>query len=194
MRSGRLIIASLAVAIAAGVAVTSYRAAHRTMRLEPTRLGEPSPPIHRESFIGKKLPSFSAVDLNGHTISPATLAGHVAVINIWATWCKPCLIELPRMERDIWQQQQPAVIVVGVARGQDAGVVGNFNAAHVTYSLVPDPDLSITRLFGDERGIPRTYVAGRDGRIVYEAMGYSSGRIRQTRRGREEGSRSRLKP
>lgn len=63
------------------------------------------------------------------------------------------------MEKEIWREYQPTVVLVGVARGENDALFRTFNdQAHVTYSIVPDPERAITRLFGSNSGIPRTYV------------------------------------
>ena len=84
--------------------------------------------------------------------------------------------ELPRIEREIWQQYRPTVVVLGVARGEGVSTLRPFAVqALLTYSVVPDAGRSITRLFGADSSIPRTYVVGRNGTIVYQTLGYMPG-------------------
>src|SRR5215204_3051707 len=49
--------------------------------------------------VGAHVPAYSAPDLHGDSISLASLAGKVVVLNVWATWCTPCRVEMPALER-----------------------------------------------------------------------------------------------
>ena len=123
--------------------------------------------------MGRWVPEFAAVDQNGQRVATAALRGRVAVINVWATWCQPCLAELPRVEREIWQRFQRDVTVIAVARGESAAKIRDFNRTmNLTFSLVGDPRQKITRQFGGDDMIPRTYVIDRSGVVVHQAIGY----------------------
>ena len=53
--------------------------------------------------VGQTVPAFSVKTLDGETVSRESLKGKVVLLNLWATWCGPCIAEMPRMEKDIWQ-------------------------------------------------------------------------------------------
>lgn len=59
-----------------------------------TGLGR-DPRLIPSPLVGKSLPSFSATTLNGETFSSAQLAGRPAIVNVWASWCVPCIEEHP---------------------------------------------------------------------------------------------------
>src|SRR5215210_4456139 len=77
-----------------------------------------------ESFTreGQQMPAFSFTTLDGKKVSVAELRGKVVYVNFWATWCPPCLAEMPRMEREIWQKYKssPDFFMVAIAREQTA--------------------------------------------------------------------------
>ena len=138
----------------------------------------PAPP--REDLVGLHAPDFDAVTVSGGTVSSRDLRGKVAIVNIWATWCEPCREELPRLEREIWVPRKKDVVVLAIARGETEARIREFNkTAGLTFLLVPDRDRRLTRMFGGADAIPRTYVIGRDGRIVHQTIGYTPASFNQ---------------
>src|SRR6202011_2004175 len=80
---------------------------------ERPRLGEfipNSPPI--------PAPTISLVDLAGNTVSLSDFAGRLVLINLWATWCEPCLREMPSLER---MQSRLGDKITVVAVSEDRG-------------------------------------------------------------------------
>jgi peroxiredoxin len=168
MSRARLLLFGVLLAIAAVAALVSSRIATAPLDLEP-----PQPPP-REDLIGRTVPAFSGTTIDGDEVSNKSLVGRPAVINVWATWCRPCVEELPRVEQEIWRKHGDKITVLAVARGESSEVVRKFNEqARFTFSLLPDPSRTITRLFGGDDSIPRTYVVGRSGSIVYQSFGYT---------------------
>ena len=91
-----------------------------------------------------------------------------------ATWCGPCQLEMPLLEKDIWQKYKssPDFAMVAIAREQTKDTVVTFEAKHkFTYPLAYDPNRAVYAKFADS-GIPRAYVVDRKGRIVYRTVGY----------------------
>lgn len=126
---------------------------------------------------GQKMPAFSFQTLDGGRSSVEGLKGKVVFVNFWATWCPPCLAEMPRMEREIWQRfkSSPDFFMVAIAREQTADEIRPFlKQNRLTFPAAPDPAREVYRLFG-EGGIPRSYVVGRDGRILFQSVGYDEG-------------------
>lgn len=124
--------------------------------------------------IGEKMPAFSVHEISGPTFSTARERGKVVVVNFWATWCGPCQVEMPKLETDIWDKYKsnPQFAMVAIAREQTKDVVAKFQQHHpYTFPLAYDPDRSVYKQFAD-LGIPRTYVVGKHGRIVFQSVGY----------------------
>jgi thiol-disulfide isomerase/thioredoxin len=126
---------------------------------------------------GQQMPAFSFTTLGGAKSSIAELKGKVVYVNFWATWCPPCLAEMPRMEREVWQRYKssPDFYMVAIAREQTADEIAPFMKRNrLTFPAAPDPEREVYRLFGNG-GIPRSYVVGRDGRILFQSVGYDAG-------------------
>lgn len=126
--------------------------------------------------IGDMAPTFSVQETSGDTFSIVAERGKVVLVNFWATWCGPCQVEMPMLEKQIWQKYKssPDFAMIGIARQESRETVSDFQKHHsFTYPLAYDPDRSAYKLFADS-GIPRVYVIDRHGRIVFQSMGYSS--------------------
>ena len=124
--------------------------------------------------VGDQMPAFTVNDSDGKTFSLKAQRGKVVVLNFWATWCGPCKFEIPRLERDIWQQYKadPNFVMMAIAREQtDKEIVPFRTGSHFTYPIASDPKRSTYGLFA-ESGIPRSYVVDGDGKILFQTVGY----------------------
>ena len=133
--------------------------------------------IESYTRVGQAMPAFSFTTLDGKRSSVEELKGKVVFVNFWATWCPPCLAEMPRMEREVWQKFKaaPDFYMVAIAREQTEEEIAPFlKKNRLTFPAAPDPEREVYRLFGNG-GIPRSYVVGRDGRILFQSVGYTAG-------------------
>ena len=129
------------------------------------------------THVGDRMPHISVQKVSGDSFSYADDEGKVLVVNFWATWCGPCQIEMPRLQKDIWEKynSSPSFAMIAIAREQTQDVVVAFQKKHsiFTFPMAIDPHRSTYSLFADS-GIPRTYVVDRHGTIVYQSLGYGS--------------------
>ena len=92
----------ISLIVIAAAAITMYWMAHRSFVVKRAMIVGPLPRIPpHESLIGRMAPDFAGVDQDGRAVSTASLRGQVVMLNVWATWCKPCVEELPRIEKEI---------------------------------------------------------------------------------------------
>ncbi len=124
---------------------------------------------------GQQIPEFSIVSVEGQKISPATLKGNVVLINFFATWCSPCIKELPFLQKKVWEKYRKrndfSLLVVG--RGHDVTTIIKFqNKYEFDLPFYPDKDKSIYGLFANKY-IPRNYIIDKEGKIVYQSTGYT---------------------
>ena len=118
--------------------------------------------------IGKPAPEFVMSD-GTQTVDLNKLRGKVVVLNLWATWCAPCVEELPSLLA--LQQKVPTLAVIGVSTDQDETVYRKFLVQHhVDVTTVRDADAQVNALYGTVM-IPETYIIDRKGVIRRKFIG-----------------------
>jgi cytochrome c biogenesis protein CcmG/thiol:disulfide interchange protein DsbE len=118
--------------------------------------------------IGKPAPEFVISD-GLQTVDLNKLRGKVVVLNLWATWCAPCVEELPSLLA--LQQKIPSLAVIGVSTDQDEAVYRKFLVQHhVDVLTVRDADAQVNNLYGTVL-IPETYIIDRQGIIRRKFIG-----------------------
>lgn len=118
-------------------------------------------------------PDFTRPDLAGKPVHLADYRGKVVLLNFWASWCGPCLEEMPRFSA--WQRTYGAagLRIVGVSMDDDPAPVKQLLARHpVTYPVVMG-DAKLGDTFGGVLGLPLTYLVDRRGQIVARYQGES---------------------
>ena len=122
----------------------------------------------RPGQIDRVAPVFALND-GEHAVDLHNLRGHVVLLNFWATWCAPCIEELPSLEA--LQQALPQVRVVAVATDEDAGSYHAFlERQAIPLLTVFDASQSSNTLYGTFR-FPETYVIDKTGLIRRKFIG-----------------------
>ena len=118
--------------------------------------------------IGKAAPQFVVND-GVQTVDLSKLRGKVVVLNLWATYCAPCVEELPSLLA--LQRKMPQLAVVAVSTDQDDTVYRQFLVKHhVDVLTVRDADMRVNQMYGTSL-IPETYIIDRDGVIRRKLIG-----------------------
>jgi peroxiredoxin len=117
-------------------------------------------------------PPVEAALLDGAAFRLADYRGRVVVLNFWATWCPPCLAEIPGFVRLQEELRDDGVVFVGVAMDEGgAAAVAPFAERHgITYPLVLD-DGALAARFGGVAALPTTLLIDRAGRVRYRHEG-----------------------
>jgi thiol-disulfide isomerase/thioredoxin len=152
------IVGSIVLALGLGLAVASH---FMTDQLFPV-------------FVGSQVPEFRAKELG--TPKYKTLAdykGQVMLLNIWATWCEPCRMEIPSLER--LQQAYGAkglkIVAVSIDDYVSEDSIRRYaNNFGVTFEILHDPTHAIERSF-QATGYPETFVVGPEGTIRKKIIG-----------------------
>lgn len=127
-----------------------------------------------KTMIGQPAPGFSATTLGGETFQLADLRGCVVWVNFFATWCGPCMTELPRLQREVWDRWEAnrEFMLLAIGREHNLADLSGFRAQHkFSLPLVADPEREIFNRYA-RKSIPRNYIIDREGRIVHQSLGY----------------------
>jgi peroxiredoxin len=124
--------------------------------------------------IGQVAPDFDIATIDGNRMKLSDLRGKVVVLNFFATWCGPCMTELPYLEKNVWQvfKDKPfALVVIGQEETEEK--LKSFRQEHgFTFPMAADPDKIVYAKYAT-KSIPRTYVISPEGVIVYQVAGFN---------------------
>ena len=110
--------------------------------------------------------------LAGETLDLADYRGQVVLVNFWATWCAPCRIEMPELDRYLQAHQADNFALLAVNAGEPAARAAEYLAEFdYTFTIILDEDGAIDDYFGGVRGMPTSYVLNGDGEVVYQHVG-----------------------
>jgi thiol-disulfide isomerase/thioredoxin len=126
--------------------------------------------------VGKPAPPFTLERLGGGTVSLSELRGKVVVLDFWATWCKPCLVEIPYLTR-IAQELGPRGLVLVAANRDEPPQAAKAEVGIFVAQKAPDfgpfvafADDEMTRRYGVE-ALPTLFLIDRDGRLISRHRG-----------------------
>lgn len=127
-------------------------------------------------------PGFSLPDLTGKKIRLKDFRGKLVFLNFFATWCGPCREEMPGMERLFRTHRDKDLVVLGVNLQESAKAVKPFvQELKLSFPIVLDSEGAASREYG-VRALPVSFLIGRDGNIVWRAIGgrdWESAKARQ---------------
>ncbi len=118
--------------------------------------------------IGRPAPLFTIADPT-HSVDLAQYRGHIVVLNLWATWCAPCVEELPSLLA--LEKRNPQLAIIAISTDQDDQIYHRFLVQHhVDLVTVRDADGRINALYGTVQ-IPETYIIDRNGVLRRKFIG-----------------------
>jgi cytochrome c biogenesis protein CcmG/thiol:disulfide interchange protein DsbE len=125
--------------------------------------------------VGSKAPPFAAKTVDGtkRTKTLADYKGKVVLLNVWATWCEPCRVEMPSIEKLHREFGDRGLSVVALSvddPGQETRIVDFTKELGLSFEVLHDPDKAITRSY-QITGYPETFVIARDGTIRKKVIG-----------------------
>jgi len=123
--------------------------------------------------VGSAAPNFHAVDLDkGDSVTLDKYKGQVVLVNIWATWCEPCRVEMPAMERlqDSLAGSGLKIVAVSIDEAEPSVVRAFRREMGLTFEILQDRTRAIERVY-QTTGVPESFVLNREGRIVKKVIG-----------------------
>jgi len=122
--------------------------------------------------LGEPAPNFQLRDLNGQPVALSDLRGKVVLLNFWATWCGPCRVEMPAMERlySAFSRKDFEILAVSTD-AQGAAVTRPFQQEnHLTFPILHDADYRVGLTYG-ARTLPMTFMVDRQGIVRHQIFG-----------------------
>ena len=110
--------------------------------------------------LNQNIPKFNFIDSEGKTVSIDDYKGKVILINFFATWCGPCMTEMPYLQNDIWNTLKD-------------------NKQFIILSFGRDHNQKEIDKFIDTKKIPRNYLVDQNGKVVYASTGFSTEEFEQ---------------
>jgi peroxiredoxin len=109
--------------------------------------------------VGESAPSFTLPQRGGGSVDLASLRGHVVVVNFWATWCAPCVAEMPSLDRLHRALSRDGLVVLGVSVDEDEAALTAFlEKGGLTLKVLRDPGGAVASGAYRTTGYPETFV------------------------------------
>ena len=137
------------------------------------RGGEAGPAPGRAVLkVGSPAPNFQLWDLGGKPVSLTDYQGGVVLVNFWATWCGPCKVEMPAMEKLYREFNRPDFEILAVSTdAQGAAVTRPFrDEMGLTFPILHDSDFRVGMTYG-ARTLPMSFLIDRQGKVTHRIFG-----------------------
>ena len=132
----------------------------------------PAPKADVGPRVGQPLADFTLPDMDGKPVQLTALQGRVVFINVWTTWCPPCIEEMPTIQR-LYEQLHPKGLEI-LAINMDAlgrqTVEPFLDRRRLTFPVLLDPESRTERLYGTA-GVPESFIVDKAGRLVEKIVG-----------------------
>ena len=140
--------------------------------LSLTLVAQKPDPGSFKTKVGDQVPAFSFETYDGVTMTNKDLEGKIVLLNFWATWCGPCVKEMPGLNDFVATQSSDDFVVIALARQQDNATIKPFiDKNGYDFTFVADVDKKVYANFA-EKSIPRNVVLDADGKIIFQLLGY----------------------
>lgn len=130
-----------------------------------------APPI--AGLTGKEAADFKLKDISGKEFNLQGLRGKVVLLDFWATWCAPCLVELPHIEKLHREFKDKGLVVLGINAEEGEVASAFMKEKGYTFPTLVDTEGTVAELYGVE-AIPQVFVIGKDGKVATHYFGTKS--------------------
>jgi len=147
----------------------------------PSPSGESDPPF-KNPLADKQAPAFTLRDTTGKKVSLADYKGKAVILDFWATWCAPCKVEIPWLEKLHDQYASQGLEVLGISEDdldlddkaallkQKQEIADSAMKLHINYPVLID-DKEVSKPYGGIDALPTTFFVDRNGKVVAATVG-----------------------
>jgi peroxiredoxin len=121
---------------------------------------------------GRPAPNFTLPGLDGKMVSLSDYQGHVVLLNIWATWCLPCVDEMPSMEA-LYQElkdEKFEILAISIDEMATEAVAPFMKKNNLSFPALLDPEGTIKSVY-QITGVPESFIINRQGILVEKIIG-----------------------
>jgi thiol-disulfide isomerase/thioredoxin len=122
-------------------------------------------------------PSFITRDINGEIIDIAGQQDKIVMLNFWATWCSPCMAEMPHLQELKDKYKDDLVFIsINVDEARNASKIKPFlRRQGYDFTVIHDRDRSITAIYNPQMVLPYNVIINHNGSIIWQEGGYQTG-------------------
>lgn len=113
--------------------------------------------------------NFTLADLNGKNWTLKDLRGKVVLVNFWASWSRPCLLEMLDLEGLYQRFKNHDLVILAISSEKPAQVVNFVKLQKITFPILLDPEQKVAQLY-KILGVPKSFVYNREGKLVAQAI------------------------
>lgn len=128
--------------------------------------------------LGENAPDFTLRDLEGQSVSLSAYRGKVVLISFWATWCAPCQVEMPHLQKmytDL-KDQGFEVLSISADDARSASQVKPIVKRNgLTFTVLQDKETAVVSKYNPSKTLPYSVLVDRDGHIQQVHQGYTPG-------------------
>jgi cytochrome c biogenesis protein CcmG, thiol:disulfide interchange protein DsbE len=131
--------------------------------------------------VGRAAPDFTTQTLDGSRVRLSQYRGKPVLLNFWATWCAPCLDEMPLIQRasDIYKSQGLVVLAVNYQQTNTSSMQAFLHKVDARFPAVFDPAAQIAGAYGVNVGLPVSVFIDRSGTVSFIQLGQMSDALLQ---------------
>lgn len=115
--------------------------------------------------VSPSIPSFQVTDVEGHKLNLADLKGKKVFVNLWATWCPPCRVEMPSIEKLYQKVNKEKAVFVMLSLDENFDLPKQFIKANQLELPIYYPSENLPAMF-NVRGIPATFIFNEKGELI----------------------------
>jgi len=145
--------------VAALVIIFALKQNNPYLKFSPLRVGQPAP-------------DFTLPGLDGKMVSLSDYRGQVVLVNVWATWCPPCVDEMPSMEK-LYRELEGEnfeILAVSIDALGEKAVAPFMKKYNLSFPALMDPDGTIKTLF-QTTGVPESFIINQEGILIEKVIG-----------------------